>query len=85
MTHSTISSIAQKITKTHSKFAGKDVSCTMDILDTFEKQIHRISAMVGATFEAHTNSDFGDMDTFITINILEDGRWEYIESTVYQE
>ena len=41
-------------------------------------------AVVGFTFEARTKAEYGSLDTWITINKLEDG-WEMIEQIRQEE
>ena len=85
MTYATIRQVGHKIHRTHCLFAGKDVNEVYGILEAFERDIYKIPAMIGATFEAHTLVEFGSLDTFITINRLQDGRWDMTETIRYPE
>ena len=51
----------------------------LTILGKMNAAIMNDPAMCGATFRAVTNAEHGNITTYITINKLPSGAWEYIE------
>ena len=71
--------LARFIRRTHSTFAGSNVENTLSVLGDMNLSMKLFPAMVGATFEARTNSDHGDLATLVEINRLPQGGWHYTE------
>lgn len=79
MLFTTLPQVALHISNTHMEFAGtpwKDK--VLPILGSMNAQINK-TAMVGATFEAVTDIEHGELQTLITIEKLNSGLWEVTE------
>lgn len=79
MTFTHLPAVANFIRRTHASFAGLPVSETLTILGEVNANMIAFPAMVGASFEAVTDTDHGSLKTVIEINKLPSGGWEYIE------
>lgn len=84
MTYAHLYEIANHIKKHHETFAGEPTSEACTILDMMTSYMSENPAVVGFTFEAKTNYDYGYLDTWITINKIETG-WEMIEQIRQEE
>ncbi len=78
MTFATISAIADRIALHHSSFAEMSLDHMPELLNKFAAAFTKDTAMVGATWRAHTLPEYGDLNTLITINKLDNG-WELVE------
>ena len=79
MTFTHLPQLARFIRRTHSMFAGSHVENALSVLGDMNLSMKLFPAMVGATFEARTNSDHGDLATLVEINRLPQGGWHYTE------
>ena len=71
--------VANFIRRTHESFAGLPVDNALTVLGNVNANMMDFPAMVGATFEAVTNGNYGSIRTTVEINKLPSGGWEYIE------
>ena len=79
MLFTTLPTLANFIRRTHSRFAILKADKCLTILGKMNAAIMNDPAMCGATFRAVTNAEHGIITTYITINKLPSGAWEYIE------
>ena len=79
MTFTHLPQLARFIRRTHSTFAGSNVENALSVLGDMNLSMKLFPAMVGATFEARTNSDHGDLATLVEINRMPQGGWHYTE------
>ena len=73
--------VAHFIQRTHCSFAGTFTDQALSILGSMKASMDQMPAMVGATFEAMTDIQHGELETFITISKLPSGGWQYEETT----
>lgn len=79
MTFTHLPQLARFIRRTHSTFAGSHAENALSVLGDMNLSMKLFPAMVGATFEARTNSEHGDLATLVEINRLPQGGWTYAE------
>lgn len=81
MTFTYLPQIAHFIQRTHSTFAGFATDMALSILGNMNASMTAFPAICGMTYEAMTDADHSEVNTFITISKLPQGGWQYTEST----